>query len=111
MECPAGETSLAALLHMQHSPRQPARADHAVHAADMFHQLMESVRRGCAVGIHVTNQVSQWSQLKPFDERAALADGLGELPRADGWILGADAAHHAEGVVGACGGVAPSAST
>ena len=39
------------------------------------------------------------ASFRPFDERAAFADGLREFQRGDRRILRADAPHHAEGVV------------
>ena len=83
MERPAGELAVAALLDVQHGARQPARADDAVHAADVLDQVVKRVRRGRAVGIHVADEVGQRGELEPFDERAAFADRLREFQRAD----------------------------
>src|ERR1019366_10689403 len=71
MKRAAGEPSLAALLDVEYGPRQPARADDTVHAADVLYQLMIGVWWGGPVGIHVADEVGQRSQLEALDQRAA----------------------------------------
>ena len=99
MKHAAGELAVARLRLMDDRTRQPARTDHAIRRAGFFHQIEKGVRRRRAVGVHIADQVRVAGELKALNERAALADGRGEIQPADGREILRHARHHGERVV------------
>ena len=91
----AEKPSLPRLALMQHRAWQPARANDTIGLRGQTHQFAEGFRSGRAVGIHVTDQVRGGRQFQAFDERAAFADGIGEVQRADFRMVFGDAVHDA----------------
>src|SRR6267142_414871 len=99
METAAGELSYFRLLLVEDSAFEPARANYAIRLAAPTHQVMKRTRWAGTIGVHIANQVPQWSKFQSFDQGAALADGFRKIERTDEWKLGGDFLDDAKGIV------------
>ena len=99
MKTAAGETAHPGLRLVQHGAGQPARTDDAIRFLQVREQLDDGPGRRGAIGIHVADHIRERGELEPLDERAALADGRGEILEADAGVLEAGAPHDVQRVV------------
>jgi len=99
MKAAAGKLPHPSLSLMQHGPRPPARADDAIGFIDELDQGVKCMCRGGSVGIDVTDDIRRWGEFQAFDERAALANRVREIQRANALKLGCDSFDHPKRII------------
>src|SRR5712671_3707348 len=88
VETAARELSHFRLLLVQDSALKPTGANYAIRLTAPTHQVMKRTRWAGTIGVHIANQVPQWSKFQSFDQGAALADGFGKIQKTDEGKIG-----------------------
>ncbi len=96
---PAGKSPPPRLHLVQHRPRQPARANHAIRLGHVPDQVQKRRRGRGPVGIHVADQIGARRQAQPLDQCPALANGRGKFQGADFGKFRRHPLHHVRGIV------------